>query len=130
MKQDKQIKEYAKKLLQISKDNGVLSDEKVDGVLKALDKNPPRKHLAVLKAYLKLVEHEVALNTALVDYAGELSQSAIDNIQANLTRQYGRQISVITREEPSLIAGVRVRVDCDVYESSIASSLATLESSL
>lgn len=130
MKQDKQIKEFAKKLLQISKDGDMLSDEKVDGVLKSLEKNPPRKYLAVLKEYLKLVQQEIARSTALVDYAGELSQAAFDNIQTKLSKQYGRPINVVTREDKSLIAGVRVKVDCDVYESSIASSLAILESSL
>ncbi|MCH6257668.1 F0F1 ATP synthase subunit delta [Puniceicoccaceae bacterium K14] len=130
MKQDKQIKEYAKKLLQISKDGETLSEEKVEAVLKSLEANPPRHYQAVLKAYLKLAEQDVARSTALVDYAGELSQAGLDAIQSNLSSEYGRSISVITREEPSLIAGVRVRVDCDVYESSIASSLASLESSL
>ena len=41
MTQNKQIKEFAKQLLKMSVEGGDLSAERVDGVLTALNKNPP-----------------------------------------------------------------------------------------
>lgn len=130
MKQDKQIKEFAKQLLKISLENGDLSAERVDGVLKSLEKNPPRHHLATLKAYLKLVAREVAKSTAVISHAGAISPETATRIAAQLSSKYGRSIASVTSEDPSLIAGVRVVVDCDVYDASIASSLTTLETAL
>ena len=130
MKQDKQIKNFAKQLLQASLDSGEVSAERVDGVLKSLAKNPPRHHTATLKTYLKLVEREVAKGTAVINYAGELSSDTITGIVNQLSARHGRSITPVLREDPSLIAGLRVVVDCDVYDVSIASSLASLETSL
>ena len=130
MKQDKQIKNFAKQLLQASLDSGEVSAERVDGGLKSLSQNPPRHHVATLKTYLKLVEREVAKGTAVINYAGELSSDMIAGIVNQLSAKYGRSITSVLREDPSLIAGLRVVVDCDVYDASIASSLASLETSL
>ena len=130
MTQKKQIKQFAKQLLKFSLEGSDLSAERVDGVLKSLEKNPPRHHIAVLKAYLKLVEREVAKSTAQISHAGELSAAAIEAISRQLSAKYGRNITAVTREDPSLIAGLRVVVDCDVYDASIASALQTLETSL
>ena len=130
MKQDKQIKNFAKQLLQASLESGEVSTERVDGVLKSLAKNPPRHHIAILKAYIKFVEREVAKGTAVINYAGELSSDMIVGIVNQLSAKYGRSITSVLREDPSLVAGLRVVVDCDVYDASIASSLASLETSL
>ena len=130
MTQNKQIKEFAKQLLKMSVETGDLSADRVDGVLKALDKNPPRHQIAVLKAYLKLVEREVAKSTAIISHAGAIGARSVELISKQLSAKYGRSIVPITREDPSLIAGLRVVVDCDVYDSSISNVLSTLESSL
>jgi F-type H+-transporting ATPase subunit delta len=130
MIKNKQIKEFAKQLLKMSVEGGDLSAERVDGVLKALDKNPPRHHIAVLKTYLKLVEREVAKSTAVINHAGALGANSAELISKQLSAKYGRSIAAVTREDSSLIAGLRVVVDCDVYDSSISNVLSTLESSL
>ena len=114
----------------MSVETGDLSADRVDGVLKALDKNPPRHHIAVLKVYLKLIEREVAKSTAIISHAGAIGASSVELISKQLSAKYGRSIVPITREDPSLIAGLRVVVDCDVYDSSISNVLSTLESSL
>ena len=130
MTRDKQIKTYAKSLLKLCFDNGEFSEERVGAVLQVLEKNPPRNYASVLKALLKLVERELADRTAEVEYAGSLSDAAIHSIQSKLSTAYGRSISIKSRENDALIAGVRVRIGCDVYESSIAGALRELESSL
>jgi len=111
-------------------DGDDLSTERVDGVLAALDKNPPRNHVAVLKSYLKLVEREVAKSSAVVSHAGSLSESTVDAIRSQLSAKYGRTISARTEQDDSLIAGVKVVVDCDVYDASASAALKELETSL
>ncbi|MDQ8184713.1 F0F1 ATP synthase subunit delta [Pelagicoccus sp. SDUM812002] len=130
MTRDKQIINYAKGLLKISLEDGEFSEERASAVLQYLEKNPPRKYASVLKEYLKLVQREVANSTAAVEHAGELSSSAIEAIKAKFSAHYGRKISVTTRQNDSLIAGLRVRVGCDVYDSSVAGSLHELEATL
>ena len=127
---DKQVKEFARQLFKMSLENGELSAERVDGVLQALNKNPPRHHLATLKAYLKFVEREVAKSTAIICHAGELDPGMTSAIRSQLEAKYGRKLATVAREEPELIAGLRVIVDCDVYDASINSALSTLEASL
>lgn len=130
MTQAKQIKEFAKQLFRMSLEKGELSAERVDGVLKALEKNPPRRYLAILKAYLKFVEREVAKSTAIISHAGQLTPDVVANIKNQMEGKYGRKLDTVERDSPDLIAGLRVVVDCDVYDASIQSSLSTLESSL
>lgn len=129
-KKDKQIKEYAKQLLKLSMDGDDLSVERVEGVLAVLEKNPPRHYASILKAYLKLAEREVARSTAVISYAGSVSASAVETIRSQLSSKYGRSIAAQTQRDDSLIAGVKVVVDCDVYDASASAALKELETSL
>lgn len=131
MKRDKQIIHFAKGLLKASLDeNGYFSEERGSAVLQTLAKNPPRRYALVLKEYLKLVKNEVAKGTAKIEYAGELTSNSIEAIESKFSEHYGRPISVVTEKNDKLIAGLRVRIGCDLYESSVAGSLKELEASL
>ena len=59
-----QIRAQAKPLLQLSLENGVVSAERVAGVLEYLEKNPPASPQTVLAAYRKLVTAELAKGEA------------------------------------------------------------------
>lgn len=130
MKQDQQVKSLAKQLLKLSMSGGSVSEERVGGVLQALAKNPPRHHALVLRAYLKLVQREIAQSTAFVNHAGQLSAGALERIAADLSARRGRPITAVARQDDSLITGLKIVVDCDVYENSAASALRELQSSL
>ena len=66
---NKQITQLAQKLFKLSFADGRLSEERVAGVLAYVEKNPPAKPVAVLRAYRRLVATEVAklLATAPAD---------------------------------------------------------------
>lgn len=130
MTRDKQITKYAKELLKISFEDGQFSEERASAVLQSLDKNPPRNYTSVLKIFLKLVKKEVANRTALVEHAGELSSTALSNIESKFSAHYGRKITAVASSNESLIAGLRVRIGCDVYDSSVAGSLRELQATL
>ena len=53
-------------------------------------------------------------------------QQSGSDIAASMTRKYGRKVTSLARRNDDLLAGLRVRVGDDVYESSVAGQLATL----
>ncbi len=51
-------------------------------------------------------------------------------IAAAMTRRYGRAVTATARPNAGLLAGLRVHVGDDIYESSIAGQLAALAASV
>ncbi len=126
----KQITQLAQKLFKLSFVDGRFSEERVAGVLAYVEKNPPAKPLAVLRAYSRLVAVEVAKGEAVVEHAGPVSDAAIQSIAAAMTSRYQRPIIASARPNAALLAGLRVRVGDDVYESSAAGQLAALSAAV
>lgn len=120
------IRAHAKQLLQLSLENGVISAERVAGVLAYLQKNPPTGYSALLQTYHKLVAVELAKGEARIEHAGAVAPEALAGIAAALGRRYGRAVTPVAKPNPALIAGLRVRIADDVYESSVAGQLAAL----
>lgn len=130
MSGQKQVQQLARQLYKLSFLEGRLSEERVAGVLEYLEKNKPSQALAVLKAYHRLIAAEVARNQAVIEHAGSISAEALQTIAAGLAKKYGRPIVAIAQPNPALLAGVRVRVGDDVYESSVAGQLSQLASTV
>ncbi|KRP37561.1 MAG: hypothetical protein ABS34_02305 [Opitutaceae bacterium BACL24 MAG-120322-bin51] len=126
MKRDQKITRLAKKLVELSKDDGVVTNAKVGEVLAGLKQVQHRHHLAVLKTFLNYIRREIALQTAVVSTPGALSDDALKAIEATYSKMYGRPVSAVTQQDTSLIAGVRVRVGDDVYDASVAGHLQRL----
>ena len=127
MKRDKKITQLAKKLVELSKDaQGVVTEAGVGQVLASLKEVAHRNHLSLLKTYLNSLRRELALQTAVVSTPGSLSAEALQVISAKYTALYGRPVSAVVKIDPSLIAGVRVRVGDDVYDASVAGCLQRL----
>lgn len=124
----KQTQELAKKLFQLSLENGVVSQERVAGVLQYVEVHKPANALGVLRAYRRLVAAELARANAVVEHAGTIDNSVVKHIAAAMTSVYKRPIAATAKPNNALIAGLRVRVGDDVYESSIASRLQALTS--
>jgi F-type H+-transporting ATPase subunit delta len=126
----KQIQHLARQFFQLSLAGGVVSADQVAGVLAYIDKHQPANAIAVLKAYQRLVAAEVARGQAVVEHAGFAHSSALDAITAALSTKYRRPISWVAKPAPALLAGLRIRVGDDVYETSVAGQLATLAASV
>ncbi|PAW61215.1 MAG: hypothetical protein B9S34_16430 [Opitutia bacterium Tous-C1TDCM] len=122
----KQVLELARQFFKLSLVDGRLSDDRVAGVLQYIEKHRPVQAVAVLKAYARLVAAEVARGQAVVEHAGLVPSAALDAVSAALSRKYGRPVVWIAKRNDALIAGLRVRVGDDVYESSVAGQLAAL----
>jgi len=126
----KQTQQLARQFFKLSIVDGTLSADRVAGVLQYIEKHRPPRALAVLKAYQRLVAAEFARGQAVVEHAGAVSPSVLAGIAAAMTKKYQRPVASVARPAPALLAGLRVRVGDDVYESSVAGQLATLARSV
>lgn len=129
MSLDKKTRQFAKNLFKLSLEDGVVSQAKVSAVLAWVDRERPRQTGKLLREYLRLITIEVDRGLARVEHAGALEPQELEQIAAAFSRQYGRSIETVATTNPDLIAGLRIRIGCDVYENSIASQLAGLETS-
>jgi len=123
---NKKAQQLARQLFKLSFVDGRLSSERVAGVLEYIEKGTDFRPITVLKAFHRLVSVEVAKNQAVVEHAGDVSAETLQSIASSLSKKYNRPVSAIARPNPSLLAGLRVRVGDDVYESSVAGQLGQL----
>lgn len=130
MRASKQSQQFARLLFRLSLADSQISAERVGGVLAYLKKCPPPQPLAVLKHYHRLVAAQLAKNRALVEHAGAIHDEILHAIEAALMRKYQRPVTAAAQPNPGLIAGLRIRIGDDVYESSIISQLAPLAPSI
>ena len=126
MRSDKKTKLLAKQLFRLSLANGQVSAEQVAGVLGYIEKIQPHHSLSLLKFYRRAVVNEVAKSRALVEHAGPVSDATLQLIGQAMTRKYQRPVTASGRPSPQLLAGLRIRVGSDLYESTVAGQLATL----
>jgi F-type H+-transporting ATPase subunit delta len=122
--------QLARQLLTVSMVDGAVSADRVAGVLEYVEKHAPANPMMVLKAYYRLVATEVAKGQAIVEHAGAVDDAMLAAIAAAMTKKYGRAVSATAKPNADLIAGLRVHIGDDVYESSIAGQLSALASSL
>jgi F-type H+-transporting ATPase subunit delta len=122
----KQIQLLSRQFFKLSLVEGALSADRVAGVLEYIEKHRPANTLAVLKAYQRLVAAEFARSRAVVEHAGSLNAAALAAIAAAMTQKYARPVTATAQPNAALLAGLRVRVGDDTYESSVAGQLATL----
>lgn len=126
----KQLQQLARQLFKLSFANGELSAERVAGVLAYVEKTKPVHTAALLKAYHRLIAGEVARRQAVVEHAGAIDQSTLDSIASAMARRYGHSVTAVAKPNNALLAGLRVRVGDDTYESSVAGQLSALAASL
>lgn len=126
MSAQKQAQQLARQFFRLSVVNGDISPERVTGVLEYIEKHKPAHPHAVLSAYHRLVAAEVARGQAVVEHAGPINPSTLATVAANLATKYGRKIVPVAKRNDALLAGLRVRVGDDVYESTVSGQLQSL----
>jgi F-type H+-transporting ATPase subunit delta len=126
----KKAQQFARQLFKLSVVNGTVSPERVAGVLEYIENRKVANPLIVLKAYARLVENELAKSRAVVEHAGAIGDATLSAIAAAMTKKYSRPVTAIAKPNPALLAGVRVQVGDDVFETSVASQLAVLSASV
>ena len=130
MAADKKTKLLAKQLFKLSLVNGQVSAEQVAGVLGYIEKIEPRHTLSLLKLYHRAIQTEVAKSQALVEHAGPVTDATLKLIESTMSKKYQRTVTASAKANPKLLAGLRVRVGSDVYESTVAGQLAALSTAV
>ena len=126
----KQAQHLARQLFKLSIVDSVISADRVAGVLEYVEKNASAHAVLVLKAYHRLIAVELAKSEARVEHAGTVAAPALAAVAAAMSKKYGRPVVATSHPNPALLAGLRVRVGDDVYESSVAGQLAALSLSV
>ena len=126
----KKAQQFARQLFKLSLVDGAVSPERVAGVLAYVEKQKPANPVTVLRAYRRLIATELAKGQALVEHAGAVNDATLAGIAAALTRKYRRPVTASANANPALLAGLRVKVGDDVYESSVAGQLAALSTAV
>ena len=124
----RKVTSLARQLFKLSFDNDQLSPERITGVLAWVEKHRPPEASSVLRTYKHFVEAEISRNRAVIEFAGDVAPEVFQQIAAAMSKRYSRTISTHPVPRPDLIAGVRVRVGCDIFENSVVSQLAALNS--
>lgn len=124
--QNKSAQLLARQLFNMSVVDDVVSAEHVEGVLAYLKKHTPANPLQVLQAYKTLIARELAKSHAVVEHAGPVADGVLRSIEGAFTQKYKRQVTASARHNAGLIAGLRMRIGDDVYESSVAGQLEQL----
>ena len=126
MAADKKTKILARQLFKLSLADGQVSADQVSGVLGWVNKHSPRHPVGLLQLYQRLIATELARSQAVVSHAGPLAEGVLAQIEQAMTQKYRRTVTATALPDSSLLAGIRVRVGDDIYESSAASQLAAL----
>jgi F-type H+-transporting ATPase subunit delta len=126
----RKAQQFARQLFKLSVVDGVVSVERVSGVLAYVEKHRPANPVMVLKAYARLIAAELAKSEAVVEHAGAITAATVAAVATAMTKKYGRPVTATARPNPALLAGLRVHVGDDVYESSIAGQLAALSAAV
>lgn len=130
MNKDAKLKQFAKKLAELSLQDGSVSAQRVDAVLATLKKHPPRKPKAVLKHYLYYIKQAVKRSRAVIEYAGKIDDAGIAAIEKHLSDNYQRTITTTAVENNDLIAGFRISIGDDIFDASVAGRLQNLANSV
>jgi F-type H+-transporting ATPase subunit delta len=122
--------QLARKLFALSLADGAVSAERVWGVLAYVEKHHPANPVMVLKAYHRLVATELAKSEAVVEHAGPVSDAMLGAIASAMSKKYSRAVTATSKPSAALLAGIRVHVGDDIYESSVAGQLDSLASAV
>ena len=130
MKIDRRARRAARQLFRLCMVDGMLDEGRVRQVAKRMASSGQRGALATLSGFQRLVRLERDRHTAVVESAVPLPESVRADVEAGLTRLYGRGLAASFDENPELIAGMRIKVGSDVYDGSVRARLTALQSRL
>ena len=99
-------------------------------VVSSLASSKPRSYIGILDAFARLVGNEVDRQRAAVESATALTPATHADLQASLSKKYGRPLTLEFNVKPELLGGIRVKVGSDVWDGSVKARLKALSDSL
>lgn len=129
MKSSKQERREARELFRSCLVNGNLDETRTRRAVSAVIAQKPRGYVSILGHFQRLVKLELARRTAQIESATAPTPQFKQEIQAELTRQYGAGLNFVFTQNSALLGGVRIQVGGDVYDGSVESRLEALQHS-
>jgi F-type H+-transporting ATPase subunit delta len=124
-------KKVAKKLLSLSLDEeGRVDEAKVRSILDSLREDPPSNLRALLREYQSETRRYLPTVQCDLEVPGAGQGEVRQIITGKVNASEGSNFSIDSSQNPSLIAGYKLRVGDDVYEDSIDQRLENLRKSL
>ena len=130
MKISKEARRTSRQLFRACMVDGKLDESRVRTVVSGVASSKPRGYIGMLDAFARLVANEVSRQRALVESASELTPATQSELQASLSKKYGRQLTLDFSVNPELLGGIRVKVGSDVWDGSVKARLEGLAASL
>ncbi|MDQ6621980.1 MAG: ATP synthase F1 subunit delta [Verrucomicrobiota bacterium] len=130
MKINQEIRQVSRQLLRSSFTDGQLDNGRVLNAVKWLIEKKPRNYRGILDAYKRLVRLEVERRSATIESASALAPEAGRQIEENLKRRYGNDVTTQFMVNPELLGGMRIRIGSDVWDSSVRNRLQRLAEQL
>ena len=129
MRISKQARREAKELFRSCLVDGLLEPNRARQAVQSVLSAKPRGYVAILSHFQRLVKLDIEKHTAKIESAVALPPDLQASVQNSLSRTYGQGLSISFSQNPSLIAGMRIKVGSDVYDGSIQARLAALQES-
>lgn len=126
MKAGKEIQTQARRLFRACLKDGSLNENAVRRVSSVLLEKKPRGYLSILKTFTALVKGYIAAKTAVVTGAVKLTEAERQRITEKLNARYGQDLQYEWQVDPSLIAGIIVRVGDEVTDGTVRQRLSSL----
>jgi F-type H+-transporting ATPase subunit delta len=130
MKISKEARRTSRQLFRVCMVDGKLDESRVRTVVAGIASSKPRGYIGMLDAFSRLVANEVDRQRALVESASALAPATQTELQASLSKKYGRQLTLDFSVNPELLGGIRVKVGSDVWDGSVKARLEGLAASL
>jgi F-type H+-transporting ATPase subunit delta len=130
MKISKEARRTSRQLFRICLTDGVLDEGRVRTVVNGVASSKPRGYIGILDSFSRLVANEVSRQRALVESATTLTPTIGAELQASLSKKYGRVLSLEFKVNPELLGGIRIKVGSDVWDGSVKARLEALKNQL
>lgn len=130
MKITKEARRTSRQLFRACIADGKLDESRVRTVVSSVAGSKPRGYIGMLDAFARLVSNEVDRQRALVESATALAPATQSELQASLSKKYGRPLTLQFSVNPDLLGGIRVKVGSDVWDGSVKARLEALKASL
>ncbi len=130
MKISKEARRTSRQLFRVCLVDGKLDESRVRTVVAGVARSKPRGYIGMLDAFARLVANEVDRQRAQVESASALAPATQSELQASLSKKYGRPLTLDFSVNPDLLGGIRVKVGSDVWDGSVKARLEALKASL
>lgn len=128
---DPKSRKLAKRLAELTADAGDATPSEVKAALeKLIGHRPLAERRLFVKVFLRYLERVIAERQLVVEHAGPVSEEAIREMAIAFAANSGRKFTVVTRDNPALIGGLRLINGDNVYDASIAGRLSRLAASV